>query len=364
MYSEPTISPNFVVRQKRKLSRHPLIIGGIVCMMLLAIGGLISSLGSGSPSQSVEDEPVIRFESSIIYEATPDIVMSPEPEDDTPIVLVNTSEIVQDEESTTASLDAPIQAQCRISTSGDTNVNIRSGPDLTFSLIGSLSNRETVDAIAVSDNRWFQILNSDGTIGWVGGSVVDEQGDCNELPIIATPVCSIENTTGNRVNIRDRATTQSNIIRVLSPDDLLMADGRTTDGWYRIYLTREIGWIFEGVIALGDGCTNTPIISAEEPTPQPVIFDSNINFDSESCVIESFTGATIDLRNGPGMEFSVVAKLNKAMAASRLSSNGWYEIEGFGWAFAGDLVYSGICNVLPTVSPEDIHGSQVVMSSG
>ena len=361
MYSEPTISPNFVVRQKRKLSRHPLILGGIACIVIFTIVGLMSLFANPATE---DPDPQITFESRITFQTTPTAEVTPEPEVAIQAPVIVVSEPVVNEDNTASSQTVTTEARCSISTTGDTNVNIRSGPDVSFSLISSLINRDRVDAIAMSDNLWFQILNTDGTIGWVGGSVVDESGDCENLPRIQTPVCSLKNTTGNRVNIRDRATTESNIIRVLSTTDLLMADGRTETGWYRILISEELGWIYRDVVALSDSCANVPIISTDEPPPQPVVGQANLTFSEEACVIESFTGVAIDLHEGPGMEFGVVAKLNKAMVASRISSNGWYEIDGFGWAFAGDLVYQGLCKLLPTVTPEDVRGSLVIMSSG
>lgn len=363
MYSEPTISPTFVVRQKRKMLRNPLVLGGLIAIILVVLSGILSLLTSLAATPA-EPEPHIHLKSMLIVESTPEVEPTVAPD-----LVINTSAFTPSEpantvENTVSSQTVERKPRCQITTTGDTNVNIRSGPDVSFSLISSLSNRNTVNAIAASDNRWFQILNTDGTIGCVGGSVVDETGDCTDLSTIATPVCSVKNTTGNRVNIRDRANTNSNVIRTLSVDDMLMADGRTSDGWYRILLTGELGWIYQDVVALSDACTQTAVISANEPTPEPALNDTPIVFNSDDCVVESFTGSTIDLREGPGMEFAVVAKMSKAMVANRLSSNGWYEIDRFGWAFAGDLVYGGLCNLLPTVQPDQIRGAIAVLSSG
>lgn len=363
MFSEPTISPNFVVRQKRKLIRQPLVIGGIGCILVLGMGALVALFTSQS---ATPDAPKVQitFESRIIFDVTPQAEATQKPDIVIQAPIINTSDPINNEENPPSSQTASIQPRCKITTTGDTNVNIRSGPDITFTLISSLSNRDRVDVIASSDNRWFQILNTDGTIGWVGGSVVDETGDCESLPQIQTPACAIKNTTGNLVNIRDNSNINSNVIRTLATTDLLMADGRTTEGWYRISITGKLGWIYQGVVALSDACSAIPIISADEPIPQPAQSQTSVILNDGDCVIESFTGSAIDLRKGPGMEFAVVAKMNKAMVANRLSSNGWYEIDGFGWAFAGDLVYGGLCNLLPTVIPDDIGSSSVILTGG
>jgi SH3-like domain-containing protein len=363
MFSEPTISPNFVVRQKRKLIRHPLVIGGIIGLLILIVGGMVTLLGSmNTPNEDSEIEPTVDL--GIIAETPSQVEMTV----NTPIIIqappIVTSIPILSTDNATSSQTASVQPRCNITTTGDTNVNIRSGPDITYTLISSLSDRVSTHAIAMSDNRWFQILNTDGTIGWVGGSVVDETGDCENLATMQTPTCSVKNTTGNLVNIRNNPSTTSNVIRTLATTDLLMADGRTDEGWYRIALAGGLGWIYKDVVALSDACNTVPIISANEPIPKPAVSQNHLVFNETDCVVESFTGSVVDLRKGPGMEFVVVAKMNKAMVASRLSSNGWYEINGFGWAFAGDLVYGGLCNLLPTVIPDDMIGSSVILTGG
>jgi|GEM_PF-1926729 len=362
MYSEPTISPNFVVRQRRKLIRHPLVIGGIMILVMLSMGGLVALI---SPTDKPVDDSEITatVEAVIVVDTTPQAETTQEPTIVIQAPPIEPSLPTVNENNTVSSQPTSVP-RCKISTTGDANVNIRSGPDITFTLISSLSDRVSVDAIAISDNQWFQILNTDGTIGWVGGSVVDETGDCMNLPRISTPTCSVKNTTGNLVNIRSNPNRTSNVIRTLASTDVLMADGRTDEGWYRIALTGGLGWIYQEVVALSDTCQTVAIISANEPIPQPAMNQPSVIFNETDCVIESFTGSAVDIRKGPGMEYAVVAKMNKAMVASRLSSNGWYEINGFGWVFAGELVYGGLCNLLPTVIPDDMSGSSVILTGG
>jgi len=356
MYSEPTISPNFVVRQKRKLFRNPIVIGGIVSIIgLITIALVVVLTGSTNIPEPTPTSAVI---AARIVETTPEVATNdPTPQPDVVISaeVMNVSQVVTSDDDTTSSQTVDTETPaCSIRPTGDVNVNIRSGPDMQFSLISVLNARQTVDAIAVSDNRWFQIENRDGTVGWVGGSVVDDIGDCATLPQVQTPTCQVKNTTGNRVNLRANPTTDARIIRTLTTDDVLMADGQTVDGWYRVLLNRELGWIYRDVVALSPECKAVATISAEEPVPQPVTSASNLAFNDADCVVESFTGNSVDLHKRPDLSSAVTAKLNKAMKASRLSTNGWYEIDGFGWAFGGDLLTRGLCRLLPTVAPETI----------
>lgn len=367
MYSEPTISPNFVVRQKRKLTRHPLFIGGVFSLVILGIIGILAIASSVTGASANETATPVRYESRIIFEATEEALADIPTEEPDLIIraeTINISQVQSPAAVPASSQSIEPQAQCNITPTGDVNVNIRSGPDMMFSLISVLNNRNVVNAIAVSDNRWFQILNKDGTIGWVGGSVVDEDGNCEDLPRMSPAVCRVSNSTGNQVNIRAGASISSAIIRTLLAEDVLMADGQTQNGWYRVLLTGQMGWVYRDVVALSDTCSSLAVISADEPAPQPVLADSSLVFSDEDCVIESFTGNPVDLHQTPDMSSQVVAKLNKTMQANRISTNGWYELEGFGWAFAGDLVSRGLCSLLPSISPEEVRSDLLFASAG
>lgn len=362
MVSEPTIQANFVVRGQRKAKAHPLVLVGGVGLILLFLVGILSLLTmrpaqdtSQTASQSAKN--FVAFEAEIIRETiTPqeaDVIS----ESVALIASLNATETPQTVTTPQTQVQSnPNQINCQIASNDANNVNIRSGPDLEFSTIGVLFAGRSTSASAITDTRWYQVETGDGGRGWIGGSVVKKSGDCDFLPQIKTPVCTIQNTTGNRVNIRTGASTGDAILRVLSPEDLLMADAHTADGWYRLNLAPQVGWVYKDVVALSPACATVPLISPDDSSalePIATVY-SNIAFNENDCVVQSFTGTSVDLREGPGMEFNIRAKLSQPMIASKRSSNGWYEIEGSGWAFAGDLVYRGLCNLLPTVTPDEI----------
>jgi hypothetical protein len=73
-------------------------------------------------------------------------------------------------------------AACTVSST--TNVNIRSGPGLDFTVISSLPPSTPLVVEAQSTNGWFQ---ASGSTGWVSGSVVTASGNCITLPLVNPP---------------------------------------------------------------------------------------------------------------------------------------------------------------------------------
>lgn len=62
--------------------------------------------------------------------------------------------------------------------------NVRSGPGLTFAIIGNLAEGERVRLQAQSDG-WYQIIQPDGTEGWMSSIVLDVPV---EAPVIVPTV--------------------------------------------------------------------------------------------------------------------------------------------------------------------------------
>ncbi|MBL8163061.1 MAG: SH3 domain-containing protein [Anaerolineae bacterium] len=76
---------------------------------------------------------------------------------------------------------------CSVRTVGSTNVNIRSGPQTTYPVVGSLLPGVTLAVIGRSSSDWFQINLDNGDKGWVSGGVTILEGGCEQLPTLNVP---------------------------------------------------------------------------------------------------------------------------------------------------------------------------------
>ncbi|MBC7814915.1 MAG: SH3 domain-containing protein, partial [Burkholderiales bacterium] len=81
---------------------------------------------------------------------------------------------------------APVAASvpCTI-TSPAVTVNIRNGPSTSYMIIGTLSAGSSLTASGQSGNGWFLVSDTPDGQGWIAASVVNMQGECAALPVVA-----------------------------------------------------------------------------------------------------------------------------------------------------------------------------------
>lgn len=70
-------------------------------------------------------------------------------------------------------------ATCRASSRTAANVNVRAGPGLEQTVVGTLAPGSALDVTGRSANDWLRV-----TGGWVSGSVVALVGACDDLPLV------------------------------------------------------------------------------------------------------------------------------------------------------------------------------------
>lgn len=95
---------------------------------------------------------------------------------------------------TTSGPDAtPEIGLCTITSARSDGVNIRSGGSTNHASVGFLRNRDSAIGIGFNsaNGGWYQIRLSDGVVGWVASFVVNAEGECDSLPIVAFGVASI-----------------------------------------------------------------------------------------------------------------------------------------------------------------------------
>ncbi|MDX2161941.1 MAG: SH3 domain-containing protein [bacterium] len=98
---------------------------------------------------------------------------------------------------------------CILASSTGGSVNVRSGPNTSFSLVGQLNGSTIVNVIGrLADNSWYQIDGA-GLTGWISATVARVGGPCNLVPIItptATPTGTLLTPTGTGTGATATAT--------------------------------------------------------------------------------------------------------------------------------------------------------------
>lgn len=83
----------------------------------------------------------------------------------------------------TAEVSGPSVCQA----SSDQNVNVRGGPNTIYDVVGALLRGSTLEVIGRNFNASWYVVDFNGRQGWVAASVIDVEGPCDALPLIAEP---------------------------------------------------------------------------------------------------------------------------------------------------------------------------------
>lgn len=248
--SEPTLSPGFVVSRWRALARifsrgHWILLIGILIGLIAAAQVM---RGADNPA-AVEASPV-RFQAQVVYR--------PAAESPTPTMLLPTPIFSPTEASVLADVMLS-ESDCLARSSSGVGVNIRSGPNLDFDVVGALPGDEARRIVARTIDNWYRIEAESGA-GWLAGGVITRSGGCGAVPQIKGRVCRVSSAANVTANIRSRPGTTYPILRTLQQGDLLMSDAHDGFGWYRVLLGAEYGWVSHQVIQMEGGCDPLPVI--------------------------------------------------------------------------------------------------------
>ena len=164
------------------------ISGETLALMSLELSGVRYRIPMGAASFRVE----VAYGGSPAQE--PYIVCLETEDGSTPCTPVN---VLPPVASATATLLAPLPTSttppippstaCLVRASGGSAVNVRSGPDLVYPIVGLLSGSTSAPVVGRSfDGAWWQI-NFGGTIAWVSAAFTATEGNCGSVPIAAAP---------------------------------------------------------------------------------------------------------------------------------------------------------------------------------
>jgi hypothetical protein len=79
----------------------------------------------------------------------------------------------------------PDSGVCRLTSADGTNINVRSGPDTIYPIIGQMLGSTELDVIGVN-GQWY-VVNFSGAQGWMAGWVTTLKGNCTGLTFVAAP---------------------------------------------------------------------------------------------------------------------------------------------------------------------------------
>jgi uncharacterized protein YraI len=161
-----------------------------------------------------------------------------------------------------------------------------------------------------------------------------------------TGVCSLSSALEAGVNVRLGPGEEHNVLTVLPRGSFLTPDARSDNGWYRVLVNNQIGWVLGSVVNLNGPC-HTLLLSAPIPVVPTAV-------PAATCSVSAATN--VNIRSGPGTNFAVIGALRAgaSLPVSGRSDNGWYVVtsgEQQGWVSGAVVTASGLCHLMPLVAP-------------
>ena len=223
-------------------------------------------------------------------------------------------------------------------------VNIRSGPDTTYDVLGML-NQGTEVEIAGSEKNWYQIKTGQLT-GWVRNDLINLQKEYQVQ------------VTVNGVNLRSGPGTNYNIVGSANQGEILTLSDIKGD-WYQVKtsagLKAYIKATFTEKTEKAVPATEPEPVPVPAPEPAPIPSQPDLAAATGVNQAEVISG-TVYLRSGPGSNFDQVGSVSEGDVLTVTGQEGdWYKIktaDGSSAYIAGWLVYSSNAAVPALATPE------------
>lgn len=226
-------------------------------------------------------------------------------------------------------------------------LNVRQGPGLSHDVITTVHEDERLHVIE-RQNEWMKIRLDDNQVGWVASWLVYQ-------PEITTESQQTAVITGDYVNIRSQATTDSEILGVVEKDsevNVVYQDGN----WSQIVYNDQVAWVSSYYISFVNGD------ASELPS-------------SEASNIVTVLDTESNVRSTPSTSSDVVGRAPAGATYTYLATvNGWHKIQydentvgyiaDFLVEFNGQIVPDETADVPQESSNTPIADSTIVIDAG
>jgi uncharacterized protein YraI len=149
-------------------------------------------------------------------------------------------------------------------------VNVRSGPDTRFEIVGQLQQGDTVLVTGRDSetSRWLEILLEDDQAGWVASFTVIVDGSLAALPVVEATSANNTSEDGvtivayGRVNVRGGPSMAYDIVGQLEVEDEARATARSNDDndWLLIENEDIEGWVAYFTVSVRGNPDTLPIL--------------------------------------------------------------------------------------------------------
>ena len=125
-----------------------------------------------------------------------------------------------------------------------TNLNLRAGPGMTYTVMATLTEGDIVVILERTDSEWYYI-NFHGVTGYVNTAYLRDV-------LTAENFSAIGRITGDQVNIRIRPSTTSDYLATYREDTVMTVIG-INDGWYKVSHEGHVGYVRSDYMTIING---------------------------------------------------------------------------------------------------------------
>lgn len=182
-------------------------------------------------------------------------------------------------------------------------LNVRIGPGLSHDVMTQVQQNDRLNVLG-EENEWYKVRLADDQIGWVASWLVTNDEVTTDTELFGR-------VTGSTVNIRQFATTDSDIIGTVYQDtelQILYQEGN----WFQVLYMGRVAWIHGDYIELIDAATGN--LASTETT--------------ESAQEVTIGETPVNIRSGPSADSEVITVAEPGQQFAYLNAeNDWYEIQ-------------------------------------
>ena len=176
------------------------------------------------------------------------------------------------------------------------SLNFRSGPSVSYSIIGSLPRGTRVELISKYNSSWYKI-KANGKIGYTASKYLKAVSQ-------TTPGTDSTLTTTGSVNFRTGPSTSYSIIRNLPSGTKVELVSMYNSTWYKVRVSGTVGYVSSKYLT-------------SPPPSSPPSTDSSY-----------YTNAPVNFRTGPSTSYSIIRKLSTGTSVTLISkyNSTWYKV--------------------------------------
>ncbi len=205
------------------------------------------------------------------------------------------------------------------------NLNVRSGPGTSHSVVGSISGGSTTRYNILGKNAatptWYQIRFSNSVTGWVSATYVQTHGSLAGLTVTwIPPQLSLKATTTWNLNVRSGPGTSHSVVGSISGGSTtrynILGKNAATPTWYQIRFSNSVtGWV-----------------SATYVQTHGSLAGLTVTWIPPQLSLKATTTWNLNVRSGPGTSHSVVGSISGGsttrynILGKNAATPTWYQI--------------------------------------